>query len=46
MFAFNENKIYSAKMGQKLDEEARVERPLCKRKVAGSNPAESILASH
>ena len=30
MSAFNENKIYGAKMKQKLGEKARVERPLCK----------------
>ena len=42
MFAFNENKIYGAKMKQKLDEKARVFAPVRNGGVAGSNPAESI----
>ena len=41
MFAFNENKIYGAKMKQKLDEKARVERSVRNGKAAGANPAES-----
>ena len=39
-----ENKIYGAKMEQKLDGKS-LGRPLCKRKVAGAIPAESTNIS-
>ncbi len=42
MFALNENKIYGAKMKQKLDEKARGLTPVRNGKVAGAIPAESI----
>ena len=45
MFAFNENKIYGAKMKQKLDEKAKGLTPVRNGKVAGANPAEST-SSH
>ena len=43
MFAFNENKIYGAKMKQKLDEKAKGLTPVRNGKVAGAIPAESIF---
>ncbi len=45
MFAFNENKIYGAKMKQKLDEKAKGLTPVRNGKVAGAIPAESISSS-
>ena len=45
MFAFDENKIYGAKMKQKLDEKATGLTPVRNGKAAGANPAGSKFLS-
>ena len=45
MFAFYENKIYGGYMKQMSNDKAREFAPLCKRKAAGANPAESTKQS-